>query len=169
MDGGQCFVEHLRHHIAIQQWCQRCLWFRLLCNLFRHAKAFNILHGYKLNWNASWSVMSSAIIFFWIWALRLKICAFALSMVNLDCVRKLHKFQDARNVPLSLALVSLFEVFHQLSHFVYFYVVIFGPHFIDYVLCVKIQTLSNFGSNALQATLFATAVDRLLSSMAPIL
>jgi hypothetical protein len=68
-----------------------------------------------------------------------------------------------------LALVSLLEVCHQLSHFVFFFVVIVGPRFIDYFLCLKIQVLSIFAANAIQLTLLGTAVDRLLATTSPFL
>jgi hypothetical protein len=67
-----------------------------------------------------------------------------------------------------LALVSFFEVCHQVNHFVYFYNVTVGPMFIDYYLCVKIQTIPIFGLNAVQTTFVGTAVDRLLATVAPI-
>lgn len=66
-----------------------------------------------------------------------------------------------------LALVSAFEVFHQLSHFIYFFNVTLGQRFIDYFLCVKIQSISILGLNALQITLTSTSVDRLISTMVP--
>ena len=66
-----------------------------------------------------------------------------------------------------LALVSAFEVFHQLSHFIYFFNVTLGQRFIDYFFCVKIQSISILGLNALQITLTATSVDRLISTMVP--
>jgi hypothetical protein len=68
-----------------------------------------------------------------------------------------------------LALASFFEVCHQLSHFVYFFVVTVGPRFIDYFLCLRIQSISLFGLNAIQTTLLATSVDRLLAMLAPVL
>lgn len=68
-----------------------------------------------------------------------------------------------------LALTCTFEVFHQLSHFVYFGNVAFGPNFMDFFTCTRIQIMFVFGLLSVQAALTAVAVDRLISTFAPIL
>ena len=79
-------------------------------------------------------------------------------------------FRELRNTcNYLLALTCAFEVLHQLSHFIFFGDVTFGSNFFDFLTCTKIQLLSVFGLICIQASLLAVAVDRLISTFAPIM
>ena len=79
-------------------------------------------------------------------------------------------FRELRNTcNYLLALTCAFEVLHQLSHFIFFGDVTFGSNFLDFLTCTKIQLLSVFGLICIQASLLAVAVDRLISTFAPIM
>jgi hypothetical protein len=67
-----------------------------------------------------------------------------------------------------LAGTCLFELFHELSHFVALYNTTLGGNFIDFGTCLYIQLPFLGGLLAVQASLFATAVDRLIAVFAPI-
>ena len=68
-----------------------------------------------------------------------------------------------------LAFACALEIVHQFSHFVFFYNVTVGPTFIDYNLCVLLQSASTFALNSLQIALTVIAIDRIFATATPFL
>jgi hypothetical protein len=68
-----------------------------------------------------------------------------------------------------LATTSGCEILHQISHLASLYVATLGGNFIDFGTCVRLQAVPLFGLFAVQGSILATAVDRLVASLFPVL
>src|SRR4051794_8251167 len=67
-----------------------------------------------------------------------------------------------------LALTSLFEILHQIGHPIFLVIALSGVNFIDFLFCIRLTLLSNFGINGGVMAMALTALDRLLSVIIPL-
>ena len=68
---------------------------------------------------------------------------------------------------LLVAFTCALEMVYQFSHFVFFYNVTIGSTFLDFNLCVKIQSASAAAFSAIQIVLPIIAADRLFGTAFP--
>ncbi|KAL3111962.1 hypothetical protein niasHT_015160 [Heterodera trifolii] len=85
---------------------------------------------------------------------------FNSSVIVVTCLTK--SFRGSVNY--LLALCSLFELVHQIGHFLFVYTAFSGQNFIDYRLAAKILFIPVIGIGGIVPTMFFTGIDRLIAT-----
>jgi hypothetical protein len=69
---------------------------------------------------------------------------------------------------LFLALISYYEILHQIGHLLVLILALTGINFITLLNAMQIEVVSIFGESAVSMAITVAAVDRLFAIIAPI-